>query len=217
MCLTISLEQFTCIRQTLILFSSGWSIFVPHRQHPFKAHSVYVSWALLFWFCFWLLPPWLLPPWVYLLNFVCLFCFHFLFLLTSLVCFKLRIILAFSLPLVLSIHPSHGWYLLSGSIHSWMPDHNHLDLIIMWAHLDGRSQERENWTGINVARPEQCANEVAGLPWPQQPSLHPPLMNNALWETMAQTPYHYDINSVLHSQEALLSIISKVPSQDIHW
>lgn len=43
-------------------------------------------------------------------------------------------------------------------------------------------------TGINIARPEQWANEVTGLWWPHQPALHTPLTNSPFLETMTQPP-----------------------------
>lgn len=140
---------------------------------------------MLLWFCFWL-PPLEITSWI---LFMCLLCFHVLFLLMSLVCFKFSITLAFSLLLALSSYPSHGLHWLVGSIHSRMPDHNPLDPIIVWTHLDGRSQERENWTGIKRARPEQCANEVTGLWWPPQHPTPPLLMKNPLLGSMTQNPH----------------------------
>lgn len=164
-------------------------------------------------FCFWLLPL-EITSWI---LFMCLLCFHVLFLLTSLVCFKFSITLAFTLLLVLSSYPRHGLHWLVGSIHSRMPDHNSLDPIIVWTHLDGRSQERENWTGIKRARPKQCANEVTGLWWPPQPPIPPPTYEKSSLRNYDFKPPPYDINSVFHSPETLLSIISKVPSKGMIW
>lgn len=120
--------------------------------------------------------------------FICLFCFRVLVLLTSSVCLKLRILLAFSLLLVLRIHPSHGWH--------WRPAPSVLGCrtTIPWT----RSSCELDWmgdlgggahrTGINIARPEQWANEVTGLWWPHQPALHTPLTNSPFLETMTQPP-----------------------------
>lgn len=100
-----------------------------------------------------LIVPWITTPWAHLLGFDWLFvCFAFISSFAWKKCLEFRMLLASCLALALSIHPSHGWHLLSSSIHSWMPDHNPLDPTFVSAPLDDGPQERDNWTGTSRAR-----------------------------------------------------------------